>query len=689
MTEDFGKSSVLDLFVFESNQLLEQLERLILDGEKTGGLEAAIHEVFRIMHTIKGSSAMMLFDNISALAHSVEDVFYYLRESRPQGVDYCMLTDMVLHAVDFVKNEIEKVEKGNNPDGDPVKLIEEIRRCLADIKSLSPELGCNVQKESSEQTKHQYYISARKVDITNPTRYEARVFFDETCEMENLRAFMLTHELKEVAVELQFFPPNVLEDDTTSEIIRKEGFTIYFSSREAMENIQACFERAMFLKSYELSETAMIEDDVCAPKDPVIDLEGPMPDEPLLDGPAAGVNNNRDADIPAAAVAKQQHFISVSVGKMDLLMDLVGELVVAEAMVTQNPELKGLPLDGFYKAARQLRKITNELQDAVMSVRMVPLSATFQKMSRVVRDMTKKLHKQAELETIGEDTEVDKNIIEHISDPLLHLIRNALDHGIETAEERVAKGKPPGGKIRLEAKNAGGDVWIIVQDDGGGLDKDKIFNKALARGLIARNDAILTDKEIYSFILHPGFSTKEAVTEFSGRGVGMDVVARNIEKVGGSISIDSRAGQGTTISVKIPLTLAIIDGMNVQVGNAVYTIPIIAVKEAFSLKEQNVISDTNGSEMILLRGQCYPILRLYERYRLKSGTTDLREGILLMVEAEGKGICLFVDALLGQQQVVVKALPKYVKKTKGIGGCTFLGDGSISLILDVAGLMQE
>ena len=309
-------------------------------------------------------------------------------------------------------------------------------------------------------------------------------------------------------------------------------------------------------------------------------------------------------------------------------------------------------------------------------------------MTRIVRDMARKLNKQVELEITGEQTEVDKNIIENISDPLMHLIRNAVDHGIEPLQDRLASGKLPVGKIRLEAKNAGGDVWIIVQDDGGGLNREKILAKAVERGLIDGIDNVLTDKQVYAFILHPGFSTKETVTEFSGRGVGMDVVAQNIMAIGGTINVDSVAGKGTAMSIRIPLTLAIIDGMLVKVGQSIYTVPIIAIRESFRLKEQNLITDTDGNEMVMIRGQCYPVLRLYERFRIREGKTNLYEGIMLMLEADGRSICLFVDSLLGQQPVVVKALPGYIKKKQGIAGCTLLGDGSVSLILDVAGLLK-
>jgi two-component system chemotaxis sensor kinase CheA len=371
-------------------------------------------------------------------------------------------------------------------------------------------------------------------------------------------------------------------------------------------------------------------------------------------------------------------------------MDLVGEMVIAEAMVTQNPDLKGLQLDNFQKAARQFKKITTEIQDLVMSIRMVPLSSTFQKMHRIVRDMSKKLNKEIKLELIGEETEVDKNIIEHISDPLMHLVRNSIDHGIETIEEREASGKIRAGKVTLEAKNAGSDVLIIVKDDGKGLNKEKILKKARENDLLIKPESEMIDREIYNLIFLPGFSTKEAVSEFSGRGVGMDVVTKNLELVGGYVSVDSIEGKGTTITLKIPLTLAIIDGMNIRVGNSSYTIPITTIKESFKPKAKDLIRDPDGNEMIMVRGQCYPILRLHEYYNVKTKVTEFTEGIVIMVEHDDKTLCLFADMLLGQQQVVVKTLPSYIRnkrKIKGLAGCTLLGDGNISLILDIGGLV--
>ncbi|GMA97340.1 chemotaxis protein CheA [Pelosinus sp. IPA-1] len=675
MANNDSKAPMLDLFVFETNQLLEQLERLILDSEKSGGLEVVINEVFRIMHTLKGSAAMMMFNDISSVAHSLEDVFFYIRETKPQSVDYSELTDLVLNAVDFIKGEVAKVENGADATGDSYVVCEKSREFLSSLKEGHPKLTDTTNFDIDDSTIHSLTDVSDTSKGEGEIRYEARIFFDEDCGMENIRAFTLIHELSELAENIVHSPMDILENDATSEVIKNEGFQITFSTQKSLEIVQEFFCNTMFLKEFNLNVVA--DDSVKkAQQKKVIVLDDPIPDEPVN---AAGKEMEQQTE-------GAQSFISVNVSKMDILMDLVGELVIAEAMVTQNPELQGLRLDKFYKSARQLRKITSELQDTVMSIRMVPLSATFHKMNRIVRDMVRKLDKEAQLEIIGEQTEVDKNIIESISDPLMHLIRNAVDHGIEPAQERITQGKPKVGKIRLEAKSAGGDVLITIQDDGGGLNKEKILKKAWERGLIEKEETSLSDNQIYSFILQPGFSTNDTVTEFSGRGVGMDVVAKNIEKIGGTISVDSIVGEGTTMSIRIPLTLAIIDGMNIKVGNSIYTIPIIAIKESFRLKEQNLIKDTNNNEMIMIRGECHPVLRLYERFQVKTEVKDLREGIMVMVEADGKGICLFADSLIGQQQVVVKALPSYIKKTKGIAGCTLLGDGGVSLILDVAAL---
>lgn len=665
MNDDFNRESMLEMFIFETTQNVELLEQLILDGENDNGYsKTAINEIFRMMHTIKGSSAMMHYNDISTLAHSLEDMFFFLREEEPHNVDYHAISDLVLMGVDFIKRGLEKIKNNQSVDENPGTLIESIQGFLNALK------GEGIRKEAKrkQDTVQNNQIQA----MPGKKTFTATLYFEDGCEMENIRAYMVIQHLNEIADCIHYEPEDIIDNDECAGIIKRDGFKITIGTDKEYAEVHKIIIDTLFLKDMELMEVnAEIE-----PKESEEDIQ-------------AGSNKfSTDTRLSSS----HQSIISVNVTKLDMLMDLIGELVISEAMVVQNPDLAGLSLNNFQKAARQHRKIIGELQDIVLSIRMVPLSTTFHKMSRIVRDMSKKLSKEIHLEIIGEETEVDKNIIEHISDPLMHLIRNSIDHGIEPGEERKSKGKPEIGTIVLEAKNAGGDVLIIVKDNGRGLDKEKIIARAKENGLLNRPGSGLTDKEIYSYIFLPGFSTNEQVTEFSGRGVGMDVVTKNLEAVGGNVSVDSVPDNGTTITLKIPLTLAIMEGMTVRVGKSTYTIPIINIRESFKVKDGEVITDPAGNEMIMIRGRCYPVLRLNERYEVKSEVSSIPDGIMIMVENEDKGICLLADELIGEQQIVVKALPDYIKNIKkvtGLTGCTLLGDGSISLILDIAGLIKN
>ena len=377
---------------------------------------------------------------------------------------------------------------------------------------------------------------------------------------------------------------------------------------------------------------------------------------------------------------------------MDMLMDLIGELVISESVVLQNPDLKvpGLKLDNFNKAAAQMSKISTDLQNVIMSMRMVPLTNTFQKMNRIVFDVSRKLGKDINFEMVGDTTEVDKNIIEHISDPLMHLVRNSVDHGIESKEERTAAGKDPKGTVTLAAKTESGKVWISVSDDGTGLDRQKIIAKARKQGLLdpSKPDDAYSDKEVYHFITLPGFSTNEKVTEYSGRGVGMDVVISDIQKIGGTLEIESTPGCGSTMNLKIPLTLAIIDGIVMKVGNSSFVIEAGVVKEFVSVKQDMMIHDPDGTESVMIRGEVYPVRRIGDWYHISGCKENVEDGMMVILEVEGKHICLFVDTLIGKQEIVVKPIPSYIKKVKGLSGCTQLGDGSIALILDSGGIVE-
>ncbi len=686
MESVFSNEPMLDLFIYETSQNIEQLEKAILNCEKASCFTPhAINEIFRNMHTIKGSSAMMLYSNIASLAHAIEDLFYFLREEKPAQIDCAQLSDLVLEGVDFIQAELEKVKNAECLDGDPSDLIESIKAFLAILQTEKDEPDIPVVREEAPAAQQYYLSHSRGAEAPDLNGYEAVVFFEDGCEMENIRAYSIVHTLKDLVEHFCYIPEDIIENNDTVQVIREQGFRLLMRTDKCRQDLHDFFMGTPFVKDLELTELepGQLAERFAPPQSMVVQ-QSPIKGLPVL---------APEPEVKAPAESRSAHpsIISVDVGKLDKLMDLMGEMVIAEAMVTQNPELQTMKLNNFRKAARQLRKITGEMQDMVMSIRMVPLSATFQKMHRVVRDMSRKLDKDVLLKLTGEETEVDKNIIEHISDPLMHLVRNAVDHGIEMPEERAANAKPKAGLVTLEAKNAGSDVLVIVRDDGRGLNKEKILQKAENQGLLSKPAADITDREIYNLIFLPGFSTNESVTEFSGRGVGMDVVTKSLEAVGGSVSIDSTPGEGTVTTLKIPLTLAIIDGMNIRVGAARYTLPTISIQETFRARKVDILIDPDGNEMIMVRGQCYPILRLHRLFEVSTPVTDFTKGIMLMVEQDEKNLCLFADELLGQHQVVVKALPAYIKSKKkmdGLAGCTLLGDGSISLILNIGRLVN-
>ncbi|MFH1999460.1 MAG: chemotaxis protein CheA [Planctomycetota bacterium] len=380
--------------------------------------------------------------------------------------------------------------------------------------------------------------------------------------------------------------------------------------------------------------------------------------------------------------------IRVDLDKMDLLINLVGELVIAEAMVVHNPDLRGFEFENFERASAHMNRIIRDLQDVAMSVRMIPVSGTFRKMIRLVHDLSVKAGKKARLELEGEETEIDKTVAELIADPLVHIIRNAVDHGIDLPDERRKAGKDEAGTIRLEARHEGGEIWILIRDDGRGLNRAKIVSKGIERGLIKGNGSNMSDQEVFNLIFEPGFSTADKISDVSGRGVGMDVVRKNIEKLKGSIDIYSQAGQGSMFVLRIPLTLAIIEGMLIRVGHTRYTLPILAVRESIRVEKTQITTTMDSQVFIKVRHDLIPVVRLCDLHNIKPDFTELDEGIVVIIENQGSLVALFVDEVLGQHQAVIKGLSDYVGDVKSVSGCTILGDGDISLILDPGGVFQ-
>jgi two-component system chemotaxis sensor kinase CheA len=379
--------------------------------------------------------------------------------------------------------------------------------------------------------------------------------------------------------------------------------------------------------------------------------------------------------------------IKVDTDKLDGLVDLVGEMVIAQSMVAQDPNLLSLQSQQLSRNLAQLTRITRDLQRVSMSLRMVPIRALFRKMNRVVRDLAVKAGKQVQLRLEGEETELDRTIVEELNDPLVHMIRNSMDHGIEKAEDRLAAGKPPYGTITLRAFHQGGNIVIELGDDGAGLNRDRILQKAVERGL-ARPGEELSEKEVFGFIFGAGFSTAEKVTDISGRGVGMDVVRRNIEKLRGKIEVDSAPGSGTSISIHLPLTLAIIDGLIVTVAGERYVVPTLSVRESLRPTTAMISTIHERGELVNVRGNLIPLLRLHEIFDRPGAITDPAQGIILVVESDLRARCLLVDELSGKQEVVIKGLGDGLLRSPGLAGGAILGDGRVGLILDIAGLIE-
>jgi two-component system chemotaxis sensor kinase CheA len=403
--------------------------------------------------------------------------------------------------------------------------------------------------------------------------------------------------------------------------------------------------------------------------------------------PEARKENSKPTAVATGNATASAGYVKVDTIKLDSLIDLVGELVISESMVVQDPELLKLPSRHLARNLSQLRRITSELQRTAMSLRMVPIRATFQKMTRLVRDLAAKQNKLVQLVLSGEDTELDRNIVEEIADPLVHMIRNAADHGIEKPDARAKKGKPGLGTINLRAFHRGGNIVIQIQDDGNGLAKEKLLSKAVEKGIVKPGQT-LTDKEIYELIFAPGFSTADQITDISGRGVGMDVVRRNIEKLRGKVEIDTVAGQGTTFTIYLPLTLAIIDGMIVSVGGERYIIPTLSVRESFRPRAEMISTVHERGEMVNVRGRLCPLLRLNRYFDQPSKTTDATDGIVVVIESGEQTRCLLVDELIGKQEVVIKNLGGTLKKNPSLAGGAVLGDGRVGLILNVDSLVR-
>lgn len=680
--------SLLDTYLFETNSLLERLDELLIEAEQNKDFtEDEVNEIFRSMHTIKGSSAMLEFNSLMEIAHHIEDLFFYIRENGMSALnseEKNELFNLMFKSVDRLREEIEKVENNEPLSTNIDSFIEEINDFLSKISGQGKGQDSGSDADAAIVSAS---ISLTDIPGIPDSPWCIRLFFEEGCGMENLRAFMLVTTLQENGYDFICSPPDVETNGETSQEIISNGFYLGFKDEDQAKKAAVIVAGSNNIHSYELIENALSGEKEKESKEKTSGAAEPD----TVKKPQGTQQPGRQQSSAHHAPVKQ-NLISVNLSKLDSLMALVGEIVITESMVTSSPDLKGLKLDNFMKSARQLRKLTDDLQDISMSLRMVSVSGVFQKMNRIVRDMKKTLNKDVRLTLVGEDTELDKSIVDSISDPIMHIVRNSMDHGIEdSSEERIAAGKDPQGEIILSAVHTGNEVIISIQDDGRGVNTNAVLEKAKRNNFLTKPEEEYTKKDILALLMEPGFSTNAEVTEYSGRGVGMDVVRKNIESIGGGVSMTSEEGKGSCTTLKIPLTLAIVDGMEISVGNSIFTVPISNIRQSFKVAAEDVIFDASGNEIIRCMDEFYPIIRLHNLYGIyEEVCTNIEDGILMWVEANEKSFCLFVDSLLGEQQVVVKPLPAYLNnfgiKEYGISGCTILGDGNISIILDIASI---
>ena len=672
------------VFFEESFEGLEVMESGLMELEPGSADGETINAIFRAAHSIKGGSGTFGFKAIADFTHVMETLLDEMRDGKREVTRDN--TDILLRSVDCLREMLEAAQAGDEADPERVKQHQgELERELANA-SAGPDGG----------------VAAPAADTVAAAAGGTRQWRIEFKPQANLfqtanDPLPLMRELRELGeLEMETDLSRVPDFDQMEPEDCYLGWTLTLRGDVEEAQIREVFawvEDLCELNIQPLGQAPAAGDAGEAAPDRQM-----IPQRRAEDQGAKGAdrrqNERRKSERRGGGNAAQSS-IRVETGKIDALINMVGELVITQSMlgllgekIEDRQAVTPQDIEKMLDGLMQLERNTRELQESVMQVRMMPISFTFSRFPRLVRDLSGKLGKKIELRLEGETTEVDKTVIEKIGDPMVHLVRNSLDHGIEMPDERLAAGKPETGTIELNAYHQGGNIVIEIKDDGRGMDKDKLLGKAIERGLVGEDD-LLSDQQIYELIFMPGFSTAEVVSDVSGRGVGMDVVRRNIQELGGSVEIDSELGKGTTITIRLPLTLAILDGQTVTVGGENYIIPIISIIESLQIKPEMVSRVGGQGETFKLRDEYIPIIKLHEIFGFDPDeAVRLEDGLLVVVEAEGEHVGLFVDDLLGQQQVVIKSLEANYKKIEGFSGATILGDGSVALILDMPGILK-
>lgn len=578
------------------------------------------------------------------------------------------------------------------PSAAPVQPEEMLRQLSESEAAVSPPAPAVNPLAQDPQLIQDFLLEARE----HLTNIEARLLEIEqgTTSEETINStFRSFHTIKGLAGFLDFVVLQEVSHEVETLLDRARSGELRLTPERVDVILAASDYLALWLGQIEASASGQQTPEPPAPDELVARVRQALEESGKEDPAAAPEGSAMEAGEASTEVRQAEgggarvaaSLVKVETGKLEYLVDMVGELVIAQSMLRHNPDLEGVKTPRVQRDITHLARVTAEVQKTAMAMRMVPIGQLFRRMSRLVRDLARKSGKQAELDLFGEDVELDRSIVEEIADPLVHMLRNSMDHGLEGPEERVAAGKPPVGRVRLSAWHQAGQIVIEIRDDGRGLNRERILEKARNRGLIGVDEA-LSDSEVWQLIFHPGFSTAEKVTDVSGRGVGMDVVRRHVEKLRGRVEIDTTPGAGTVFLVKVPLTLAIIDGLVVHVGEDRFIVPIYSVREIFKPAPESIFTVEGRGEMALVRERLLPVVRLARRLGVAGGTAAAGEGLMIVGESEGMQFCLQVDRLAGKQEVVIKSLGETFRRVRGIAGGAILGDGRVGLILDMAAL---
>jgi len=676
------------VFFEESYEGLDVMESALLNIDLSEIDDETINEIFRAAHSIKGGSGTFGFQEIAGFTHVVETLLDLIRSDQfEMKADH---VDLFLKSVDCIRTMINQLESGTPCDMEVADELKAIFTVLLDGENATSNdsneadliADANAQDSQSGVEGWQIYFKP-ELDILRTGNDPVRMF-RELSELGELSVIAVTDEI-----------PSITDIDPEA-CYMAWNLTLYGSATQ--EQVNEVFEwvvddselvvTPLILQAEVLEgtqENPAIED--ASDENEIISVDDESDEMAASD--AVDVKSSVVKKVVAKKEAKTEN-VSIRVGtdKIDDLINMVGELVITQSMLSElGKEFSIEKLPKLMEGLEQMSMHTRELQENVMRIRMLPISFAFSRFPRLVHDMSKNLNKKVELVLLGEQTELDKTVMERIGDPLVHLVRNSLDHGLELPEQRLAAGKDEMGKITLNAFHQGGNIIIQIIDDGAGLNKERIRSKAIENGLVSASDN-LSDDQINDLIFLPGFSTAEAVTDISGRGVGMDVVRRNIQELNGSVEVESKEGEGSVFTIRLPLTLAILDGQLISVGEQVYIFPLVSIVESIQTHDQMIHRVSGGCDVLRLRNEYIPIVKLWDVFNVKPKHETVEDGLLVIVEGDNIKIAVLVDDLLGQQQVVIKSIRENYRPVHGVSGATILGDGTVSLILDISGLIK-